>query len=323
MPGRTDSADNALDAQVLDQAAAWLLQIHSGEAAAADQQALQQWRAQHADHERAWQRAQQFLQGIHDIPADVSKRVLIRRNASARRRAVRQLMLLGVVAPSAWLVCRQTALRNWTADYRTATGELQHITLSDGSRLTLNTASALDVRFDEAQRLIRLRAGEVLITSGTDNAPRYRPLIVVTDEGRVQAMGTRFSVREFEGRSHAAVYDGAVEVRGDDIAGQVTQLSAGQQASFTKRGVTETREVESVAELWSQGMLVVTDMKLADLLAELDRYRSGKLRCDAAVAELRISGAFPLTDITRSLALIQSTLPVRINAGYWARVEAR
>lgn len=313
----------ALDAHVLDEAAAWLLQLHSGEATAADHQALQQWRAQHADHERAWQRAQQFLQGIHDMPAEVGKRVLARRNVAARRRAVRQLMLLGVIIPSAWLVSRQTTLRNWTADYRTATGELRHIALSDGSRLTLNTASAMDVQFDEVQRLLRLRAGEVLIVSGTDNAPRYRPLIVVTDEGRVQAMGTRFSVRQFEGRSHVAVYDGAVAVRGDDIAGQVTQLRAGQQASFTKRGVTGTREVEPVAELWSQGMLVVTDMKLADLLAELDRYRPGKLRCDVAVAGLRISGAFPLTDIARSLALIQSTLPVRINTGYWARVEAR
>lgn len=313
----------ALDAHVLDEAAAWLLQLHSGEATAADHQALQQWRVQHADHERAWQRAQHFLQGVHDIPPAVGRQVLQRRSKFPRRLVLRQLMIVAMCAPPVWLASRHAPWRYWSADYRTATGEQRQILLSEGTRLTLNTASAVDVRFDQVQRVLHLRAGEVLIATAKDTAPHHRSLSVITNQGRVRALGTRFSVRQLEGRSHVAVYADAVEIYPDDRADPVLRLNAGQQSFFTARGVAAVSEIDPVIELWSQGMLVATDMKLVDLLAELDRYRPGKLRCDAAVAELRISGAFPLTDIARSLALIQSTLPVRINTGYWARVEAR
>ena len=72
-------------------------------------------------------------------------------------------------------------------------------------------------------------------------------------------------------------------------------------------------------------MLAARNWRLADLVAELARYRRGFLRCDPAVAELRVSGAFPVNDTDAGLRLLEKTLPVRIHriTPYWVTVAAR
>lgn len=72
-------------------------------------------------------------------------------------------------------------------------------------------------------------------------------------------------------------------------------------------------------------MLYAEEMRLADVLSEIGRYRSGVLRCDPAVADLRVSGAFQLEDTDRVLAVLAQTLPVRLDARtrYWVTVTAR
>lgn len=70
-------------------------------------------------------------------------------------------------------------------------------------------------------------------------------------------------------------------------------------------------------------MLLARNMRLEDVITEMARYRPGVLRCDPAVAELRVSGAISLTDA--GLALLASELPLRIEhyTRYWVMVSAR
>ena len=85
------------------------------------------------------------------------------------------------------------------------------------------------------------------------------------------------------------------------------------------------RPVEASTTLWEHGMLLARDMHLGELIAELNRYHRGVLRCDPSVASLAISGAFPVTDIPASLALLETTLPIRISSttSWWITVQAR
>ncbi|WP_370444251.1 hypothetical protein [Candidatus Burkholderia verschuerenii] len=53
-------------------------------------------------------------------------------------------------------------------------------------------------------------------------------------------------------------------------------------------------------------------MRLADFLSEIGRYRRGVVRCDASIADLRLSGTYPLDDTDRVLAALAHALPVRI-----------
>ncbi|MNR08085.1 fec operon regulator FecR [compost metagenome] len=76
------------------------------------------------------------------------------------------------------------------------------------------------------------------------------------------------------------------------------------------------------AEAWTQGLLVAQRMPLGELLAELDRYRPGVLRCDPRITGLQVSGSFSIDQPDASLELITQVLPVRVQRvlGYWASV---
>lgn len=69
-------------------------------------------------------------------------------------------------------------------------------------------------------------------------------------------------------------------------------------------------------------MLVVENQRLGDLLATLSEYRHGYLGVDSRIADLRISGSFPLHDTDRALAALPPSLPVRIerHTDWWVRV---
>ncbi|MGQ3128901.1 FecR domain-containing protein, partial [Variovorax sp.] len=206
-----------------------------------------------------------------------------------------------------------------------ATGERRELQLADGSRLTLDTASAVDVRFDAAQRLLVLHAGAILVATAPDTAAAHRPFRVQAGGGTLEALGTRFSVRrEEEGATAVAVFEGAVRVTPERGASRV--LPAGQQTRFGADGIEAFAPADESRVAWTRGMLLADAMRLADFAAELSRYRPGALRCEAAVAGLRISGAFPLDDTDRVLRMLVSTYPVdaltRLR-GYWVTLVAR
>ncbi|MEB2332369.1 MAG: hypothetical protein OZ916_08805 [Nitrosomonas sp.] len=72
-------------------------------------------------------------------------------------------------------------------------------------------------------------------------------------------------------------------------------------------------------------MLLARDMHLGELVAELNRYHRGVPRCDPSVASPAVSGAFPVNGIPASLALLETTLPIRISrtTSWWITVQAR
>ena len=97
-------------------------------------------------------------------------------------------------------------------------------------------------------------------------------------------------------------------------------IQAGEQATFSVQRIDATEPTTPATAAWTQGMLLADGMPLGVLAAELARYRKGVLRCDPAVANLRVSGTFPLADTDRSLAMLAATYPVVVASrlgGYW------
>jgi transmembrane sensor len=303
----------------METAADWLVRLHSGEATAEDRLAIRRWCDQHPDHARAWARAQQFLRHFERIPPDIGRAALDAPASPSRRRALNQLALLLAAGPVTWAAWHHTPWREWSADYRTGTGEQRQLALEDGSRVMLNTDTAIEVAFDATQRHIRLITGELFATVARDDP---RPLRVENRHGIAQAFDAAFSLRQFEQRSRAAVFTGEVAVSPLSAPERMQRLTAGQQIHFDATSTTPAEAATPLGQSWTQGMLIARQMRLADLLAELARYRPGLLRCDPAVADLRISGAFPVTDIALSLKMLGDTFPVRVHSvtRYWTTV---
>ncbi|NIE77945.1 DUF4880 domain-containing protein [Pantoea sp. Ap-967] len=313
-----------IDPAILGEAADWLVQLQSGSATEDDHRAVQAWCQRSSEHAMAWQRAESILGDLGRLPAPVSGetlRRLSRNGALSRRQAMQRLGLLLLAAPAAWLSVREMPWQQWTADARTAVGEQRPLALADGSQVLLNTHSALNIRFDAEQRRLDLLAGEILVSSATDPATPARPFLVRTLHGQVRALGARFSVRVDGPLTRVAVLTGAVDAQPLHGGGQ--QVQAGERTAFDSVRVQPAHALDAGDLAWEHGMLMARDMRLADLLQELDRYRPGVLRCHPGVRELRVSGAFPLTDSDASLRLLADTLPVVVRgmSRYWVTVE--
>lgn len=301
-------------------AIAWYARLCSGEASAADEAAWSAWHAADPEHRRAWDKLERLRATLGSVPPQLGVPVLNGVAAPGRRRMLRIAGLAVGVGGAAWLAREQGA--TLLADHRTGPGQRLALVLDDGSRLLLNTRSAVDVRFDAGQRLLRLHAGEILLESAAMHGHRDpRPLIVATEHGTVQALGTRFTLRLLEERTAVNVLEHAVRLQ-PARSGETMVLQAGEQAMLSAGAVERSAAPNPDASAWLDGHLVVDDAPLGEVVAELARYRPGRLACDPAVARLRVSGAFPLDDTDRALAALSRSLPVRVRFAtrWWVTV---
>ncbi|VCU68456.1 fec operon regulator FecR [Pigmentiphaga humi] len=316
------------DHKALGEAADWLVRIQSGPLSPRDQRALLAWRRASQRHEEAWRRAEDVLGLLGRIPPELGREVLPKLAADARgrsrRRALAMLVAGAGAVPLAWLAARGGADAAFLlADHATALGEVRELALPDGTRIVLNTRSAIDVRYDDRLRRVVLRAGEILVETAPDTVPVKRPFLVETAQGRAQALGTRYTVRQFDAATGVAVYDGRVALRRTGQAEPFAMLSPGQSLRFSANWKSPLAPAEPADTAWQHGMLAARSMRLDELLVELGRYRRGLLYSADEVAALRVSGAFPLHDIDASLDLLAATMPVRIvrRTPYWVAVH--
>src|SRR5450830_226685 len=257
----------AVDPILIGEAADWLLRLDQGELRAADRQDFERWRNRSPAHAAAWRRAESVMQTIGAVPQEVRGNALRGLEKSDRRRALNRLALLLAAAPAAWLLYQELPWRDWSADVRTATGEQKRLTLADGTELVLNTASAVDLVFSASERRLRLLAGEIMVTTGKDPSPHYRPFIVETAQGIVRALGTRFTMRQESQQTQVAVLADAVEIK-PLHADRTTRLTAGQSAVFGSDGLAgEARPLDAAAALWERGLFLAQNLPMSTLLA--------------------------------------------------------
>ncbi len=315
-----------MDARLLDEAADWLMRQHGAGMTAAERADFERWRQASPAHVRAWERAERLMGKLGGLPPALALPALDRPARRGRRAAVARLAALLAVAPAGWLGWRLAQEQGWTADLRTATGEQRTVTLADGSRLLLDTGTAVDIQFDSSQRLLHLRQGAISLQTAPDPGGMHRPLVVHTALGRLRALGTRFTVRLDGAAALLAVTEGAVEVTPRGASAPALVVPAGRQTVVTGQGAGPLRPVAPQDHAWVHGMLMADAMPLAEVCAQLARYRPGLLHCAPEVAQRKVSGAYPLADTDRALAMLADTHALQIHrrwGGYWVTVAER
>ncbi|UZE28656.1 FecR domain-containing protein [Pseudomonas asplenii] len=313
-----------VSARVLDAAIAWQLCLEGSGRSAVEQAEFDKWHSAHEEHARAWRQLGMLDQRFSGTSAPARSALLKSRDGVHQR-----LRKLGGGLASVMLACGLALLLGkhylpidyWLADQRTATGEQRTLHLADGTVIQLNTHSALDVRFDEKTRRVVLRDGEILIQTGHGDT---RPFIVETDDGRMRALGTRFLVKREDQGTRLSVLQSAVAARPEQRSDEQI-LHEGQQALIQHDRLGPLQPLAPGADAWTRGMLVVDNVRLADMLDELGRYRRGHLGVDPKVANLRITGSFPLHDTDLALSALLPTLPVQIerHTQWWVTVQAK
>ncbi|MHC8372000.1 FecR domain-containing protein [Pseudomonas sp. MDT1-85] len=314
-----------LDHLALEEAADWLIRMSESELSDTERAEWECWKVSTPQRSRAWSRAQLLQTKLGGLPPSLAMSALDRPSSPERRAALGKLAMILAILPAGWGSWKLAESQQWSADYHTAIGQQRELALADGSKITLNTDTAIDVLFDANQRLIHLREGEILVQTATDISSMARPFLVSTRQGRMQALGTRFTVRELQPRTHLVVLEGAVKVElAENRQSTPLIVNAGQRTDFSSHTFGQLSVADRYVGAWTQGMLMADKMRLADFVAELMRYRRGFVRLDPALADLRISGAYPISDSQRTLNMLAQTYPILVSGhlnGYWVMLS--
>jgi transmembrane sensor len=244
---------------------------------------------------------------------DLSRRILAEtaRHAPHRHRglwvASALIALLGI-GVAFWGAREQTSP---AVAYSTELGERSTIKLGDGSLLLLNTATQLEASLSDEARRITLHRGEALFTAARDSA---RPFTVSAGDGDITALGTKFQVRNEADQVTVTLIEGRVAIHRRDTREHV-QLEPGDQARFAigQPGVTLRTVDLAVVTSWSTGRLRFRATPLGEVIEEVNRYSSVKIRvADPALSRIPVSGTFEGGDSESVLAALETLLGVQV-----------
>lgn len=305
------------------EAAAWTVRLDAGPLDEAEQHAFEAWLRRSDMHAESflfgrttWEKLGRLRDLPHGAVAASPARDSRRRLAVSRRHLWQGLaasLLAGTGLAAYHATDPVTALR---ADHRTAVGETRIVTLPDGSILRLNTDSAVALRFDADHREVELLRGEAAFTVARIAEGDRRPFVVRAAGGMIMALGTRFMVRVAEAAVDVTVIEHAVEVSldGEVAASDAVILRASEAVRYdTASGISEVRRLDPErAAAWLRRRLVFDQVPLARAVAELNRYRNGRIVIlDSALAGRRVSGVFRLDDLDGAVRLIAAELGAR------------
>jgi transmembrane sensor len=292
----------------------WVMRLDGGALQDAEQSELDAWLAADTRHLGAFVRAQAAWVHLDRVAALAAGRAPVKQEPVAwqwQRAAAVAAVALGVLASLAFVNSRYLAGRE-----STQVGEVRRLTLADGSALSLNTSSVLQVKFAEDERRIVLRQGEASFQVAHDE---QRPFVVQAGNVSVRAVGTAFSVRMRSQDVEVVVTEGVVEVarRGGGTAriaaervarNQEVVVTTAKQPEAAPLAVAALSENEIERRLsWQDGRLVFQGEALANAVAEVNRYSPLPVVIDdAALGRKSFVGVFRVGD-TRAFAQAAAT----------------
>jgi transmembrane sensor len=199
--------------------------------------------------------------------------------------------------------------------YRSQIGAIEIVTLADGTKVTLNTNSAVHVALSAMERRVDLIDGEAFFEVAKDTR---RPFVVSAGGKLIIAVGTKFSVLRGVLDTRVVVTEGRVkveEMHGSVIPGPATELPAGSIARAGSAGVLVNHATVAEAETymsWRSGYIALRDTELAVAVTEFNRYNRKQLViADPSIAQLRIGGNLRAQNVEAFVRVLEEGFPVR------------
>lgn len=313
------------------EARAWVMRLDADARESSELREFREWLSRSPLHQEAFDRAAAAwneLDGLGRwLELDAGSR------GAGRRRLSRPMAMTAAaglaVALIVWLVLPQPEPHaTQPVEYATSIGEVRTVSLPDGTRVKLNTATRIAIAMDQQARLVSLREGEAWFQVAHDPE---RPFVVYANRLAVRAIGTAFSVRVEDQRVDLTVTEGRVEIasmqaalpetaeleleRFDETASRVP-LEAGQHIVFNDNIELVSRWATPEIErnlAWRDGMLIFDNDPLAEVVAEINRYgRQRIIISDSEIQDLRFGGYFRVGDISSILATFEEDFGIRV-----------
>jgi transmembrane sensor len=326
------------DLSTAEAAARWVVRLDGDNVSDEARRAFESWRTRSAENAAAYERALAAMQVFDAAPEDASLDAL--RRAALRYqperswfglRAAAAAVVLLVAGVGTLIVSRggsnlfhgavASLYEQGAADYVTRRGEKLDVTLPDGSAITLNTETDLDVVFDGRRRTVEVLRGQAFFNVAKDPS---RPFVVVAGGRQIVAVGTAFDVRLDQGRVEVQLVEGHVVVENAEPGGAAAppardstesiHLNPGEALVATDKQVVRTAMEDQQRLLkWRDGLIEFDNTSLADAVAEFNRYSSQTISIDdPQIAKLPISGVFRTNSQRKFLEAVTSLHPVAV-----------
>lgn len=306
----------------------WVLRFVADKAGPEDLIALKAWSALSPAHAETFDRASRVWKALDPVrraqlaALDSGDRLQAASGAfppprqQSARRVGRRAFVGGALAASVAAVAvggARPPLDLWpswselAADYRTDIGEQRRIALSGTVSVDLNTRTSIARRSAaDAPDGFELIAGEAMVAV----SQTATPLTVLVADGRVVAAKARFNLRYDGTAACVTCLDG--EVRVEHVAAALP-LTAGRQVVFSPRGLEPATAINSVTvTAWMDGIVIFDATPISDVIAEVNRYRPGKIiLTNANLGHERLSARFRIENIGRVVGQIEQVFGAR------------
>jgi transmembrane sensor len=193
--------------------------------------------------------------------------------------------------------------------YATGLGERRTLTLTDGSSVTLNTSSRIEVAYRAGERAITLHSGQAAFDVAPDSR---RPFVVSAAGRRIRALGTIFDVHVHGVELEVTLLEGKVSVTGQ---GPVIELAPGQQLAAAAGAAPAIRAAD-IARVtgWRSGWIVFDRSSLAEAIEEVGRYTRERIVCDdPRLQGLHVSGTFRTGEVDGFIDALAQVHPLTID----------
>jgi transmembrane sensor len=295
------------------QATEWFARLHADNVTAIEQGQFKQWYGANPQHAEAYDKMLLLWEQLEAPGKRVNDRLKAEQPAAIPHalpgkqpyfRRILATSALALMVLLSWQL--PTYYQNWQSDYYSAPGKQLTVVLADGSRLTLNTNTALAVNLSDQQRNIKLLRGEAYFQVSPDKS---RPFIVSNGVANARAVGTAFSVKKTDGDMQVIVSEGTVEVSADNATDSAL-VHINQQVDYQQGHVGPVLPSDVLETLaWQRGQLIFKQQPLSNVIKEVNRYRSGQIMLiNPKLKERIVSGVFDISDPNTVVDGIKTTL---------------
>jgi transmembrane sensor len=287
----------------------WMMRFAGGRAGAADLAAFKEWSARDPANADAFARACRLWEALEpasDLLTAAPAAAWPGRGPVLARRAFLGGALAASAAGAGYLAARPPlglwpSVSQLRADYRTAPGEQRSIALTGGPSVELNTRTSIALRgADGTADRIELIGGEAAFTARTGTG---RPVEVTAGQGRVTASDADFNIRYDNDVVCTTCVGGEVGVAHGNLS---ARLRPGEQVLYSSAGLSAVAKVDAaMVTAWKDGVLVF-QTTLDDAVAEINRYRPGRIIVtDPALGRRLFNARFKIANIDGVVGQIQ------------------
>lgn len=290
--------------EIENKAAMWVVKTTQRELTSQENEDFQSWLNASEVHESTYYRARQLWALTANKPrqqtANNQQGINKKRQTRYIGLSIAAVVLVSVLSMSVWYFQYTQPV-----DYYAKTGEIQHITLPDGSRVDLDSGAQLQLAFSPQYRQVNLLRGRAYFTVAPKTDTEPRPFQVMAKNGITQALGTEFSVDNENSKVAVSVYQHSVKV--SLFSGQEMVIPAGNFTQYQSDITPMASMVNSHSTVWREGQIMFQQQTFSEVIAEINRYRDKQIILLTEERVGHISGVLQINTLDSGLTHLVSS----------------